>query len=166
MHLGCEELKIRLASVRPRVHIFGHIHDAYGVAQSRTTVYANACSCDEDYRATHRPIVLDVLQKSIEIQGIEPNLRQAHLERLEKGLKNIEECSEELSELPPYMVPMRYLRGLSSMAEIRDMTEAALLQSYLERGLQADLARQLRAESKPSKRLIPFSRLEDASAEE
>lgn len=29
-HVGCEELRARLAHVRPRLHVFGHIHEAFG----------------------------------------------------------------------------------------------------------------------------------------
>lgn len=47
--LGCEELAIRLAAVRPRLHVFGHIHDSYGVLQRGDTTFVNASVCNEDY---------------------------------------------------------------------------------------------------------------------
>lgn len=59
-HLGCEELAIRLTAVRPRVHLFGHIHDGYGLKERDGTCFVNACVCDEDYRVSNPPIVLEV----------------------------------------------------------------------------------------------------------
>lgn len=161
-HLGCEELKIRLEAILPRVHIFGHIHDAYGVAQSKATAYVNACSCDEEYRPTHRPIVLDFRPKSIKVHGIEPNLRLERLEHLQESLHHTENV---LREKVPCELLSHQVAGLHDMAEIRGLKMEALLQDYLERGLKADLAHQLRAEKKPSKRAIPFARLEDGRDE-
>jgi len=59
-HLGCEELAIRLAAVRPRVHVFGHIHDGYGIHKQAGTTYVNASICTEEYRPTNPPIVIDL----------------------------------------------------------------------------------------------------------
>ena len=58
--LGCEELAIRLQAVRPRLHVFGHIHDNYGYVEIDGTIYVNASICDEAYRPVNRAIVLDV----------------------------------------------------------------------------------------------------------
>jgi hypothetical protein len=54
----------------------------------------------------------------------------------------------------------RHLEALTEMAGIRGLMAAELLQEYVERGLQAELARVQRAENKPSQRLIPFIHLE------
>lgn len=162
-HLGCEELRIRLASVRPRLHIFGHIHDSYGVAKSRRTTYVNACSCDEDYRPTLRPIVLDLRSNSIKVHGIEPNVR---LERLERLQVTLQQDASESREKVLYQMPSVQIDGLHDMAEIRGIRTEALLQEYVMRGLQADLARHIRAESKPSKRPIPYSHVEGSPTEE
>ena len=58
--LGCEELAIRLRAVRPRLHVFGHIHDGYGVQEKDGTLYVNASICDEDYKPVNRAIVIDL----------------------------------------------------------------------------------------------------------
>ncbi len=58
--LGCEELAIRVATVKPKVHIFGHIHDGYGSLDYEGTRFVNACICDEGYRPVNTPIVIDV----------------------------------------------------------------------------------------------------------
>lgn len=162
-HLGCEELKIRLVAVQPRVHVFGHIHDSYGVAQSKVTTYVNACSCDEEYRASHQPIVLDLTPKAIRIQGIDPNVRLERLKRLKESMKPSE---GDLREKVLYGLLPHQLDGLHDMADISGMRTEALLQDYIERGLQSDLAKHLRSENKPSRQPIPFTTLEEGRAEE
>jgi len=59
-HVGCEELLKALSRVRPRVHVFGHIHESYGVLKQDGTTFINACICDERYQPVHAPIVIDV----------------------------------------------------------------------------------------------------------
>jgi predicted phosphodiesterase len=58
--LGCEELAIRLQIVRPKLHVFGHIHDAYGHEEWNGTIYVNASICDEQYRPVNRAVIIDV----------------------------------------------------------------------------------------------------------
>lgn len=157
-HLGCEELKIRLASVKPRLHVFGHIHDAFGVDKSRTTTYVNACSCTEAYQASNRPIVVDLLPKSIKVHGIEPSKRRQRLDAVKAIL---DRPAEDRVEEALLKLSRRDLEALTGMAEIRELSADDLLQQYVERGLQADVARVQRAENKPSQRLVPFTRLDE-----
>jgi predicted phosphodiesterase len=70
-HLGCEELSVRVAAARPRIHVFGHIHDSYGVARQGPTLFINASVCDEAYRPGNRPVVVEVEGDRIEIEGAE-----------------------------------------------------------------------------------------------
>ena len=59
-HLGCEELAIRLCTIRPKVHVFGHIHGGAGRMERNGTLYVNASICDEDYRPINEPQVIDL----------------------------------------------------------------------------------------------------------
>ena len=59
-HAGCEELRKRIAQVRPRLHVFGHIHLGYGTAELDGTRFVNGCSCDEDYHPSNSPVVIDI----------------------------------------------------------------------------------------------------------
>jgi predicted phosphohydrolase len=59
-HVGCEELRATLPRVRPRVHVFGHIHEDYGVLEQDGTTFINASLCDGRYRPVNAPIVIDV----------------------------------------------------------------------------------------------------------
>lgn len=66
-HVGCQDLLERVNQVKPKIHCFGHIHHSYGVyppllagADIDQTIFANACICDEQYNASHLPIILDI----------------------------------------------------------------------------------------------------------
>jgi predicted phosphohydrolase len=59
-HVGCEELLKALRRIRPRTHIFGHIHEGYGVLKQEGTIFVNASVCNERYRPVNAPIVIDV----------------------------------------------------------------------------------------------------------
>lgn len=58
--VGCEELLAAVQRVRPRLHVFGHIHEAYGRLERDGTVFVNASSCDLSYAPTQAPIVVDL----------------------------------------------------------------------------------------------------------
>lgn len=62
--LGCEDLLCRVHALRPRLHVFGHIHDSYGTVTLGETIFVNACICDEGYKPTRQPIVIDLPKKS------------------------------------------------------------------------------------------------------
>jgi predicted phosphodiesterase len=59
-HLGCEELLIRVRTIKPRLHVCGHIHGGYGIRKDKETTHVNASICDEGYRPVNAPIVLDL----------------------------------------------------------------------------------------------------------
>jgi Icc-related predicted phosphoesterase len=59
-HVGCEDLRTVVARVRPRLHVFGHIHEGYGREEHDGTVFVNASNCDRGYRLVNPPIVVDL----------------------------------------------------------------------------------------------------------
>ena len=58
--VGCADLTAAVARVRPRVHVFGHIHEAYGALERDGTRFVNASTCDVHYRPVNPPIVIDL----------------------------------------------------------------------------------------------------------
>eukprot|EP00760_Papus_ankaliazontas_P031555 PhM_4_TR5334/c0_g1_i4/m.77790 len=64
VNVGCKDLLEWVETFRPKAHVFGHVHEGYGVTtnRNRATIFANASSLDEDYSvsAARRPIVFDV----------------------------------------------------------------------------------------------------------
>lgn len=57
---GCEELRKRVEEVRPRLHVFGHIHCGYGRAKNFGVQFVNASVCDESYAPVNAPVVIDL----------------------------------------------------------------------------------------------------------
>ncbi|TVQ91661.1 MAG: metallophosphoesterase [Deltaproteobacteria bacterium] len=58
--VGCEDLLAAVERVRPKVHVFGHIHESAGRLERGGTIFVNACSCDLHYRASQPPVVVDL----------------------------------------------------------------------------------------------------------
>ena len=59
-HCGCEELRTAVERLRPRVQLFGHIHQSYGQMAHEGIRFVNACICDESYRPINAPIVIEL----------------------------------------------------------------------------------------------------------
>ena len=57
---GCPQLRNAVMRVKPRLHVFGHVHAGYGVAQNKSTVFVNAALLGWSGDLENRPIVLDV----------------------------------------------------------------------------------------------------------
>ena len=59
-HLGCEELMKAVERVKPKIHVFGHIHGGYGKTPYVYTTFVNASICNEAYKPVNEPIVIDL----------------------------------------------------------------------------------------------------------
>jgi predicted phosphodiesterase len=59
-NVGCEELREAVRRVRPRLHVFGHIHEGHGREETDGTMFVNASICDEAYRPVNPPVVVDL----------------------------------------------------------------------------------------------------------
>lgn len=59
-HVGCSDLFDAVMRVKPQVHIFGHIHNSYGIKDFNGTTFINACSCNEMYLANNKPIEIEI----------------------------------------------------------------------------------------------------------
>lgn len=61
-HVGCEYLRKRMDTViKPKVSVFGHIHEAHGYEFDENGVlYINACLSDHRYRPVNKPITFDL----------------------------------------------------------------------------------------------------------
>jgi Icc-related predicted phosphoesterase len=53
--VGCDELRAAVERVAPRLHVFGHIHEAYGRMRKGTTEFVNAALCNLRYRRRQCP---------------------------------------------------------------------------------------------------------------
>ena len=57
---GCDDLREALRRVRPKVHIFGHIHEGYGRTREDGIDFLNASTCDLSYRPVQPPLVYQI----------------------------------------------------------------------------------------------------------
>ncbi|KAL3669929.1 hypothetical protein V7S43_005303 [Phytophthora oleae] len=60
LHAGSEALTEMATRIRPRFHLFGHIHEAYGAIRVGKTVFVNAASSTLLAKPRHAPVVLDI----------------------------------------------------------------------------------------------------------
>ena len=50
----------RVRTIRPRLHLFGHIHKSHGSTSDGVTVFSNAAIMDEGYDNQNAPNVLSL----------------------------------------------------------------------------------------------------------
>lgn len=58
--VGCRELLEAVEHIQPALHIFGHIHEAFGQSTNGRTVFANVSVCNLFYMPMRRPLVFEV----------------------------------------------------------------------------------------------------------
>ncbi len=58
--VGCEVLKDAINIIKPKVHICGHIHEAYGQSTLQDTLFINASVLDVRYRLVNPPVVFEM----------------------------------------------------------------------------------------------------------
>jgi len=59
-HVGCEDLLKELARIRPRVHVFGHVHANPGRIERSGTIFCNATIMNESYHPQWEPFCFDL----------------------------------------------------------------------------------------------------------
>ena len=66
-NLGCELLTERIKIVKPKIHVFGHIHSGYGYKFDGEIHYINASVLNERYEYTNKPFTIDWDRETNEI---------------------------------------------------------------------------------------------------
>lgn len=46
--------------IKPKIHIFGHIHEGYGIKVIENTTFINASNLDGDYMCVNEPIFIEI----------------------------------------------------------------------------------------------------------
>lgn len=59
-HIGCKDLFHKVQEVKPKVHICGHVHDAYGIIDKHGVKFINASVLDNQYEPAHAPVVFEL----------------------------------------------------------------------------------------------------------
>lgn len=58
-HAGCSALNARVNIVKPKIHLFGDIHEAYGTYRGMNTDFYNCAQLNEQYRIANKPHIID-----------------------------------------------------------------------------------------------------------
>ena len=58
--VGCEMLLKKIEEVKPKLSIFGHIHEGYGIAERGGTTFVNASVLNLQYQLVNEPIVIEI----------------------------------------------------------------------------------------------------------
>ncbi len=59
-NMGNEDLRRRVEGIKPKFHLFGHIHEAYGTDESFHTTFVNGSVLNENYELVNPPIVIEI----------------------------------------------------------------------------------------------------------
>lgn len=61
LHVGCPSLLEKVKEIKPKIHVFGHIHEARGIHEEDGTTFVNAAAVDLGYRLYYQnPIQIDL----------------------------------------------------------------------------------------------------------
>jgi Icc-related predicted phosphoesterase len=69
-HVGDKELLMAIKRVKPKISVFGHIHEGYGKWKVGPTRLLNVSVCDGYNRLTNASVVINTLPVSVKIAGI------------------------------------------------------------------------------------------------
>jgi Icc-related predicted phosphoesterase len=59
-HQGCRVLLDAVQRVKPKIHVFGHVHQGYGIFETPDTMFVNAALLGPDGDIDRPPIVLSI----------------------------------------------------------------------------------------------------------
>ncbi len=60
VNAGCPKLLEVVQIQTPRIHVFGHIHEGYGMREKDGTVFVNASLCNANYDLVNKPVTIDL----------------------------------------------------------------------------------------------------------
>ena len=60
IHYGDCILLQTVLKIQPKYHLFGHIHNAYGIERIDNTTFVNAAILNEKYELTYKPVLLEI----------------------------------------------------------------------------------------------------------
>jgi Icc-related predicted phosphoesterase len=55
-NVGCEDLLFKVQEIKPKIHVFGHIHEGYGYVFDGHTHYINAAVLNGRYEFRNKPV--------------------------------------------------------------------------------------------------------------
>ena len=70
IRVGCEMLRYRVDEIKPKIHVFGHVHGGYGYYFNGHTHFFNASVLNERYNYTNKPFHFEWDQATNEIKWL------------------------------------------------------------------------------------------------
>jgi len=71
INVGCEELMKRVEEIKPKIHVFGHIHEGYGYVFDGNTHFINAAVLNGRYEFRNKPITVDWDPETNELEFVD-----------------------------------------------------------------------------------------------
>lgn len=68
LYVGCEDLRKAVNTIKPKLHISGHIHEGYDVDYDEHTTYVNASICTLSYDPTNKPWEIELTNEEVLIK--------------------------------------------------------------------------------------------------
>ena len=62
-NVGCLDLYNKVLSIKPKLHVFGHIHEGYGVKEQDGITFVNASTSTLRYNPTNKPVCVDLTKE-------------------------------------------------------------------------------------------------------
>ena len=60
VHVGCANLFTTIRDLKLKLHVFGHIHDGYGIEVKNNIMFVNAAICTEQYKPINAPRTVQI----------------------------------------------------------------------------------------------------------
>jgi Icc-related predicted phosphoesterase len=70
LNVGCELLRVRVDELKPKIHVFGHVHSGYGYYYNGHTHFINAAVLNERYNYENKPLTIDWNPETNELEFI------------------------------------------------------------------------------------------------
>jgi Icc-related predicted phosphoesterase len=70
LNVGCELLRVRVDEIKPKIHVFGHVHSGYGYKFHEGTHFINAAVLNERYKYANKPLTVEWDPETNELEFI------------------------------------------------------------------------------------------------
>lgn len=67
LNVGSKSVAKRVKKIKPHLHLFGHIHEGYGLVEENDIIYINGSVLDEKYIIQNKPVKIDITDEEINI---------------------------------------------------------------------------------------------------
>jgi Icc-related predicted phosphoesterase len=59
-HIGCRDLLQTVQAIKPHYHLFGHVHESYGIERQGETTFINGGGLNGNYKIVNQPVVVTI----------------------------------------------------------------------------------------------------------